>query len=361
VNAATSTSGQRRLLVVSDTLHGGLGGVVRRQAAWFAQRGWDVVVAAPPDGPAPESSRYRPLPEVTTARSVRAVARAARTARRVHRDERPDVVHVHGLRTLLIARLGGVPTPFLTFHGGGPHSTDPRGYREVWAHLRDFAPRLAMHATSVDPGLGGAWHYEPQASPMLATLDVLPFPPAASTPTIAWLGRLDEPKRPDLFVRAIARAAQVRPVVGLLAGDGPRRGEVEALVAELHAPVEVLGQVDPVPVLTKAWAAALLTDWEGTPLAVMEAMWAGRPVIGSQVPGVAHLVGDAGYLVDSAEAAARAFVVVADDHEATRACGAAAAARIRGLVSPDSPWPDVLAAYSGYLAAPNRRSHTSGS
>lgn len=352
---ADETLPPHRLCILTDTLRGGLGTVVRAQSAWFAAHGWQVVVAGPDDGPPPDPpARWIELPIVGSARHPGAVLRATRSLRRMWRAEGPwqPIVHVHGMRSLLLARLAGMPTPFVTVHGTGPDAGDPRGYDRVRRAWLGMVPRLAERAVTVEPGYGGRWVYEPHASPLLDRLEVLPFPDPTSVPTFGWLGLLDQRKQPEVFVRAIAAVAESgQAVVGLLAGSGPRSAELAALVADLAAPVEILGQADPVSVLRRSWAVGLFARSEGTPLAVMEAMWAGRAVIGSPVPGIEHLVGTTGYLAADVADAAGAMRALAADPALAAQRGAEAAARIRTLVSCDDPWPATRVAYVGFQAS----------
>jgi glycosyltransferase involved in cell wall biosynthesis len=162
---------------------------------------------------------------------------------------------------------------------------------------------------------------------------------------------MDTRKQPELFVRAIAEVARRgQPIKGLLGGSGARLGEISALVHELRAPVEVLGQADPTDVLRRSWAFALFARSEGTPLAVMEAMWAGRTVVGSPVPGIEWLVGDTGTIAGSVDAAADAFQRIAADRDHTAESGLAAAQRVRALVGPWTPWDTTEPHYLRYLA-----------
>jgi glycosyl transferase family 1 len=342
----------RRLLVITDTLAGGLGALVRLQAEWFGCRHWGVIVAAPADGPAPDAPAvWVEVPAVGSARRVGEM----RSARRALRDLRllvddSTVVHVHGMRSVLLARLAGLPTPFLSVHGAHPDQSDPPGYaqlRRLW--LRSL-PRLATRASTGEPGYPEPWVYEPYASPALGHLDVLPLP-NSDVPVIGWLGALDQRKQPELFVRAIAETVRRgQPVRGLLGGTGPRCDEIRALIAQLDAPVELLGQADAAAVLRRSWALALFARSEGTPLAVMEAMWAGRTVVGSPVPGIELLVGDTGFIAGTVDAAADAFVRIARDREATLQLGLRAAERVRGLLGPWTPWDHIEPLYVDYLA-----------
>lgn len=88
----------------------------------------------------------------------------------------------------------------------------------------------------------------------------------------------------------------------LLAGDGPLRPKLEALVRELGlvSRVRFLGVRTDVPeILGAADIFVLSSLWEGNPLAVMEAMAAGRLVIATAVGGVHELIEDgvSGFLI----------------------------------------------------------------
>jgi hypothetical protein len=334
------------LLVVSDSLAGGLGAAVRSQAAWFTARGWDVEVVAPGDGRSPAA----PVRHVVTA--VPATARDARgmvALRRATADAvsrfRPDVVHCHGLRCFAATRAASFRAPYVTLHGVGGVPGDPAGYGLVRQAGVSAVPMLAARAFSAAPGIEGRWTFAPHASPALAGLDRLPMP-RGDTMCALWLGRIEEQKRPDVFVRAIADAARRAPVRGVMAGSGALVAETTELVRRLGAPVELVGEADDVAaLLAQASVVSVFSRYEALTFAVQEAMWVGRPVVASDLPGIRWLVGDTGALVDGAVAAAEAFVRFAERDVAERA-GQEAAARIRSLLDPASPWPQVEQAYA---------------
>ncbi|HUR76475.1 MAG TPA: glycosyltransferase family 4 protein [Acidimicrobiales bacterium] len=352
MRGAAERGAPARLLILSDTLAGGLGAAVRLQAEWFCCRHWTVTVAAPADGPRPTAlATFVELSGVSSARQIKEMTRGQRAVRGLRQFVVPGtVVHVHGLRSLLLARLGGLPTPFVTIHGAHPDVTDPPGYAALRRGWLRNVPRMCARAVTVEPGYPPPWHYEPHASPNLRSLDVLPMP-SGGVPTIGWIGGLDSRKQPELFVRAIAAVAdRGHSIRGLLAGAGPRGEEIAALVRDTSAPVEMIGHADPVAVLRRSWALGLFARSEGTPLAVMEAMWAGRTVVGSPVAGIELLVGDTGTFAATVDAAADAFVRIAQDLDGTTTRGLAAAQRVRGLVGPWTPWDTTEPHYLRYLA-----------
>jgi glycosyltransferase involved in cell wall biosynthesis len=96
-------------------------------------------------------------------------------------------------------------------------------------------------------------------------------------------GRFIERKEPLTFVRAIADAARTTPdLCGLMVGDGPLRGDAEALAASLRAPVRFSGFLNQTEMAAAYAASDVLvvpSQWETWGLVVNEAMASGLPAI----------------------------------------------------------------------------------
>jgi glycosyltransferase involved in cell wall biosynthesis len=127
-------------------------------------------------------------------------------------------------------------------------------------------------------------------------------------------GRLSPEKGIDVAIRA---AAQFPDGITLhVAGDGPSRGELEALASQA-APGRVvfhgrLPKAELHDLLRSCLAAAVPSVWhENQPMAVLEAMGCGVPVIGTTLGGVPELVepGRTGELVAPGDPAALAAAV----------------------------------------------------
>src|SRR6185369_16626574 len=124
--------------------------------------------------------------------------------------------------------------------------------------------------------------------------------PPAHTLRLVYLGRLQqEQKRISDVARAMCRA--VRELAGVEAdifGHGPDQPAVERILASEGAglPVRLCGRIDPEDVLktlASRHALVLLSDYEGTPVAVMEAMAAGVvPICLWSRSGIPELVED---------------------------------------------------------------------
>jgi glycosyltransferase involved in cell wall biosynthesis len=131
------------------------------------------------------------------------------------------------------------------------------------------------------------------------------------------VGRLCEQKGQLLLVEAAAQLRREgRSFELVLVGDGPMRGEVEALIAreQLGAQVRITGWASGEVVQREIEAArvfVLPSFAEGLPVVIMEALGRGRPVISTYIAGIPELVrdGECGWLVPagSADAVAQAM------------------------------------------------------
>lgn len=90
-------------------------------------------------------------------------------------------------------------------------------------------------------------------------------------------------------------AVEVPNALLVLVGDGPARSDIENAVASkgLGGRVRILLQRRDVPeVLGASDVFVLSSDWEGTPVSIMEAMAAGLPVVATAVGGVPDLIAE---------------------------------------------------------------------
>ncbi len=114
----------------------------------------------------------------------------------------------------------------------------------------------------------------------------------------------------------------------LIAGEGPERTRLRELIAgrQLDGVVSLLGARGDIPDLLDAFDVAVCcSDFEGSPLSVMEYMQAGLPVVGTRIGGLDGLVIDeeTGVLVPirNAAALADALARLEDDPNLRRAMG----------------------------------------
>jgi glycosyltransferase involved in cell wall biosynthesis len=103
-------------------------------------------------------------------------------------------------------------------------------------------------------------------------------------------------KRLDLWLEVARRIADREPAARfLVVGDGPLRGEIEALAGRLGLGGRVVfpGLLDDVrPCLAAIDVYLMTSEFEGLPLALLEAMAAGRAVMVTAVGGIPEAVTD---------------------------------------------------------------------
>jgi glycosyltransferase involved in cell wall biosynthesis len=146
------------------------------------------------------------------------------------------------------------------------------------------------------------------------------------------IASLTEKKGHEVLLRAVARLRQNRVGCSLvIAGEGPDRERLEALSRKLGlaAHVHFLGHVsNPADVVAAVDLFVLPSLVEGLPLALLEAMYAGKPCIATSVGGVPEVIrsGENGLLVPAGNeiALADAIAALAGSSELRRRLAAAA-------------------------------------
>lgn len=121
---------------------------------------------------------------------------------------------------------------------------------------------------------------------------------SASTFVVLSVGRLVDIKGHDLAIRAVA---ELDGTELWIAGDGPERESLDSLARRMGAPVRFLGRVDrrlmphefeAADVFCLASRTIAKGRTEGSPVAVAEALAAGKPVIATSTGGVRDLLAD---------------------------------------------------------------------
>lgn len=336
------------VLVLTNAL--GRGGAERWSigvTAELARRGIRTTLAAAPGPLVDDVDRavtYLPAPLDRGAAGLpAAIAAVARLRRRVQ----PAVVLTHSVGTTLAARATDPfrRTPLVAVAHGWPGWRYPAVAPLLRAADRVVAVSAEVGARLVDHGLDRA-----RVSIVPNGIDLSPFegrPPevlAAARRTLGAdpddvlvisVGRCVAQKRQERVVDAAIRLARTHPRLRwAIVGDGPSRAALRARVDDAHLGdrVRLPGWRDDVADLLLASDLYVCTsDWEGMPLAVIEAMAARLAVISTDVEGIATLLDDgAGIRVPVGDAGALDATIgqLADDEPARLALGARARARV---------------------------------
>ena len=392
----------------------GLERVMFDEISWLEAAGHSVAhfaAAHPENDASPWSAYFAPYFELgphTTLPPRRQVAAAgnmfwnpvaARRFERLLRDFRPDVVHVHGIHyhlspsILAAARRAGVPVvqslhdhhpicPADDLLLGGSVACDPVrcGRFNVlpcvsYQCVQHSTAKSALAATEllwrrwvvrieylvsafISPSrylarmvqAGGLRH-----RPVHILPNAIPDPGVsrdAPGDTFVYAGRLSREKGLPTLLRAVQLADA--PLV--IAGDGPLRSE---LTAASPPRVRFVGRVDGDEVnrlLAGARAAILPSEGaENAPMAVLEAMVLGCPVVATRMGGIPELARDGieGILFDAGDTQALAAALrrLAGDDALAERLGRAARARAISTYAPGAHLDGLVAIYESVLRA----------
>ena len=297
-----------------------------------------VLLAAHGDNPWLQQLRAAQLPFRVLDGSVSGLLAALRHAR-------PQLLHTHGYKANIIGRLCarrlGIPV-VATYHAGERGAFPVNAYQLIDEYSSLLGGRLCVSAAIRDQ--------LPYAS--VVTENFMVVAPAAPTQSslprhIGFVGRLSPEKAPDLFCELARRCAG--PDVWHIWGDGPLRAELErdfsghvhfhGLVTDLNAAWNTLGLL------------VMPSRAEGLPMAALESLAAGVPVIASAVGGLPSVVkdGKTGWLfpsgdLDTAQECIETWrhLPVADQARMRRTCWEL----VRDNFSEARQLPKILAVYS---------------
>lgn len=320
-------------------------------------------------------------------------APAARRFARLLRDFRPHVVHVHGIHRqisssiLVEARRAGVPV-VQTLHDyhpicasgdllvGGEWACDPPrcgrfdvlpcvvsscvhqdrlksvlgGADLLWRRwvLRSerlvgafISPSRYLADLVVAHGVRRPVHVLPNAIPVRT---LAPATPAGEA--FVYAGRLSREKG----LVTLLRAAEAAGVTLLVAGTGPLH---QTLASRAPSGVRFLGRLpgdDVDRLLAGCRAAVVPSEWaENAPMAVLEPMALGRPVIATRMGGIPEQIRDGldGILVEPANMVelAAALRVLSDDAALADRLGRCARERAASVFSPQAHLEGLLRIY----------------
>jgi glycosyltransferase involved in cell wall biosynthesis len=259
------------------------------------------------------------------------------------RRERPAIVATHtakaGTLGRLAAALAGVPVIVHTFHGHVLDGYFGRLSTSLFLLVERFLGRLTTQFIAISPeiaadldrlaigrgkttvvrlGLDLDHLASHQGGRLRGDLGV-----PAGAPLVGIVGRLVPIKAHDLFLASAATIAATHPGVHFaIVGDGELRDQLRDEVAAtgLSERVHFAGWREDLPeVYADLDIVVCCSRNEGTPVSVIEACAAGRPVIGTTVGGMRDIIADGvnGLLIPAGDARALSAAIldlIADPH-----------------------------------------------
>jgi glycosyltransferase involved in cell wall biosynthesis len=363
-----------RVLQIFQPEVGGVPAYVAGLVDGLQARGWSMAAAGPAvalrDSPGfaeipcleVESSQ---MPERSDVHVVRALARFAR-------QESVGLVHGHstkaGLLAAAVGRLARLPSVYSP-HAWAFQRQDPVPMRLAYAAIERQLVRHS-HAAVIavahaERNVAERWHVAPRGRVQVVHTGVLSQPRVAQLEAraalglpadaviVAWIGRAGPQKGAQALPRIASLLAPAAQLVSL--GGGLAESTLPDDLADHGGIVLGLG-ARPDTLLSAADVFIQTSQWEGLPLAVLEAMDVGLPVVAYGVGGVTEQVehGETGYLVPpgDVEALAGHVLELVHDAAARRRMGAAAQARLHQRFSYSQMLDRIERAYRIVLGSP---------
>ena len=297
---------------------------VRDLAAAVQREGHAPTVLLSGSGPFVDDLRAKGIPVVVLRHLANPIRpyqdlRALREVVAALRDLRPDLVTAHGAKVGILGRLAarrlGLPL-IVTVHGWACAPGTPPIQATVSRWLERLIGPLANKVITVSEfdrkfGLQARLVTESRVVTVHNGMpDVAPefrADPERSPARLVMIARFEPQKDHATLLHALGDLRGYAWELDLV-GDGPQRLQMELLAQGLgiRERVHFLGQRRDVDrLLSRAQIGVLVSNWEGFPLSILEAMRAGLPMVATDVGGVAEAIDDGktGYVVPQGQPA----------------------------------------------------------
>ena len=224
--------------------------------------------------------------------------------RKFFKSIRPDIVHVHSSKAGVVGRLAArslsLPVVF-TAHGWafteGVSVKRQKLYRWIESQLSKISNKI-ITVSEYDRQLAISQNVAGEHTlitvhngvPEIMPVDVQRSP--SDTVKIIMVARFEKPKNQAAVLHALAHSEAQNWHLELV-GDGPELAKSVSLAEQFNIGSKVTFSgacSDVAERLATSDIFVLISDWEGLPLTILEAMRSGLPVIASDVGGVAESI-----------------------------------------------------------------------
>ena len=222
------------------------------------------------------------------------------------RVERPEIVHTHTAMAGCLGRaaaiLAGVPIIIHTFHGNSLSHYFSPALSALFLAIERLLARRTDAICVISPQqlveLSSEMRIAPRSKFRVTPLGLdlvpclqLPLPAPAGPIRVGWFGRLVDVKNIGLLLETAATVQNGDNRFEFhVAGDGPDRRLVEAVLPRLAPQLVWHGwKRDITPLLAACDLVVQTSRNEGTPVALIQGMAAGRPFLSTAVGGLVDM------------------------------------------------------------------------
>lgn len=234
--------------------------------------------------------------------------------RRIIAREKPDIIHLHSSKAGIIGRtasLGKAQKVVFTAHGWSFTEGVGRGKQILYRSIERFFSRFADKIICVSKydKLLAINNLKLSNDKVVAIYNGVEIDPISEESfdrqnvNIVMVARFDKQKNQKELIKAFAASTR-KDITLTFVGSGPTEHECQVLVnsLKLTGNVKFLGyQTNVKQILEDASIFALITNYEGLPISILEAMERGLPILATNVGGINEEVVDGynGHLVSN--------------------------------------------------------------
>ena len=224
---------------------------------------------------------------------------------------RPDVLHGHGAKGGVLARLAGSAlrvnryrvARLYTAHGGSLHysrSSFSGQFVLRMERLQEYFTDALVFICEYERDTYARKVGKPRTKTKLiyngiSERDFEPIPTRSDAVHFIYVGMLRDLKGPDLFVDAFAKTERLlgRPLSALMIGDGPDRDRYREMMVErgLGKRIGMLPAMRVHEAFSMAQNLVVPSRAEAMPYIVLEGLGAGKTIIASRVGGIPEVLG----------------------------------------------------------------------
>ena len=263
---------------------------------------------------------YTIVPDMKRSISLKNDIKALREIISIIKKEKPDIVHTHaskaGLLGRLAAKICGVPYIFHTFHGHVFHSYFGKKKTSFFIHLERLLARWSTAIIAISDiqkhELGDIYKICPSEKIQVVPLgfDLHKFTEQTDEKrkqfrtqynlqddeiAIGIVGRLAPVKNHEMFIDAICNCQKQtsKKIRAFIIGDGELAEQLQTYCKNTNTEqiITFTSWIKDVDVAYAGLDIVALTSFnEGTPVSIIEAQAAGKPVVSTNVGGISDIV-----------------------------------------------------------------------
>lgn len=223
--------------------------------------------------------------------------------KKIIKEYRPDIIHAHDVRASIMAVLSTKRIPVISHIHGNFGNTNKNNSKSILYRLflSRFSKIIAVSDSVVNEYM---FSNELRKKSIILynvidvemILDKIKMDNNEYDFDCVFLGRLTYPKNPERLVSIMKNVAEKNPKIKLgIIGDGELRDTVINLIKKenMDGNIKMMGFIDnPYKILSQSKLMIMCSRYEGTPIAALEAMALGIPIVSTPIDGMIKIIED---------------------------------------------------------------------